>query len=377
MQENRSGNPCKPVLMLPDWRRGNPYQDRLAEGIVRQGVEVRFADYPVARLPLVAASKQLERPAVIHLHWVTDYLAPAFWARSPVWAWLRLTVIVLDVWLVRRSGIPVVWTVHNLLSHESPDRSREVRARRWLARAVSHLIFHSEAAREQVQGLLALDVRKKSSIVPHGHYLGMYPPNEQRERELRDLLRLRPDDSVVLFFGRIRRYKGVWRLVEALAMNPDPRLKLIIAGKPQDQDTAAELTRAAACDDRIRLQLGFVADKDVHPMHAISNLVAVPFEKTLTSGSAILALSMGRALLLPTAARVIGLPSDAGVHYFDDVEGLARAMSLGDKAQLETQGCRNLEIARDLDWGGIGASVARIYRRLLGPSRPFGGSERQ
>lgn len=350
------------VLFLPDWRDGNPYQGLLASEIESTGLRVDFVNYPASEMALWKVARAHREVRVLHLHWVNPIMMRIFWSGSPFKAKARIWALALSVLMVRLTGVRVIWTVHNRLSHESPDPEREILARRWLARAASRLIFHSDSARIAVEVTLGIKVGHKSEVIPHGNYVGVYPKNAQRAHELVREFGLQPEQRVLLFFGAIRRYKGIATLVEGFRAIKDDSIRLIIAGRPSEPDLKADIEAAAKQDPRIIPYLGFIPEDDVHPLYSIADLAVIPLERTLTSGSAILALSMGKALLLPEEARVIGLPDFSGTAFFDGKEGFSKAVSSLDRVTLEAMGERNRNLASRLNWKDIGNAVARSYR---------------
>lgn len=355
-------NSTEEVIFVPDWRGGNPYLDLLARGIRSSGLTVGFANYPETELPLFALAREHPSVQVIHLHWINPRIKRIFWSGNPLKAHLRCALLMLDVMLVRLRGIKVVWTVHNLLSHESVSPQREIMARRALARVVTRLVFHSDEARNAVEQLLSMRLANRSAVIPHGNYLGMYPDDPGREQQLRDQFSLQESDTVMLLFGGLRRYKGINQLLSAFRDNDDPKLRLIIAGRPFEQDLAEDIQKAAADDPRIIAYLGHIPEADVSPLHAISDLAIIPFERTLSSGSVILAMSQGKAVLLPEDARVLGLPDTQGILFFDRGNGLRRALeNLPSRDELLSMGRLNLGVAKTLDWSLIGEMVASAY----------------
>ncbi len=348
------------VLMLPDWRGDNPYQDLLAGALTAAGWTVTFADYPDGWLPLTKALRAAPDARVVHLHWIGPYLARIFW-KTPEWkARIRIALLGLDVLLCRLSGRKVVWTVHNRLSHETPNAARETLARRVIGRTVTRVLFHSASARDDVCSLLGLS-RRRTAVVPHGNYIGVYAENPQRSRELRDELELAEGTLPLLFFGALRGYKGLAVLLDAFRKTRDPKLRLVIAGKPYEEEIATQLRSAAAADDRIRLRLGFLPEADVAPLFSLVSAVAVPFERTLTSGSVILAMSLGKALLLPEHARVLDVADDGGAFFFEGTEELSRVLASLSDDRLSAMGQHNLGLAKQLDWQQIARMILGIY----------------
>lgn len=348
------------VIFLPDGRGGNPYQDLLAEGIESSGLHVAFAHYPNSELPLLKIARSHPSVQIIHLHWINEYVGRICWSGNSLKARLRIWLLIFDVLMVRLRGVKVIWTVHNRLSHESLDQEREIVGRRWLARTVTRLIFHSPEARTEIEQLLSTRLAHRSSVIPHGHYLGIYPADPTREQQLREQFNLRDNDTIIVFFGALRRYKGIGQLLQAFRATHNPQLRLIIAGRPFDSEIGDDIQKAAAEDPRICTYLGFIPTADVGPLYAIADLAAIPFERTLTSGSAILALSMGKAVLLPDEARVLGLPKD-GTLFFGQEHELKEILQRLATWDLEAMGKLNLEAAKALSWTKIGEMTVAAY----------------
>ena len=107
------------VLFMPVPRQGNPYQHELARGLAAHGVEVVMARGYRQPLPFLWAWLR-NRPAVFHLHWTQPYLYwPGRRAPSRLLAWR----LVWQLRLLRRLGVRIVWTVHNIATHEAVRRA--------------------------------------------------------------------------------------------------------------------------------------------------------------------------------------------------------------------------------------------------------------
>lgn len=351
------------VLHLPDWRDGNPYQDLLAGGLAQAGWDSRFADYQEGLLlPLQGVLRNHPKPQVLHLHWIAPYLRHIFWSRSGAVALIKCLLLALDILLARARGVRVVWTWHNLVCHESPDPRREMLARRLMALAASRLICHSASALDQVAAALALPIRHKARVIPHGHYIGIYDNSAAATAAWRERLGLTDDDIVVLFFGALRDYKGLQHLLEAFHQTGTPSLKLVIAGRPQSAALREALEHAAGRDPRIRLHLAQVPVEQVAPLFSLASIIAIPFKRTLSSGSALLAMSLGKPLLLSEQGRVLDVVDGQGGLFFSDTAHLAALLDGLPLGDLPGMGQHNLARARQLDWADIGRATAAAYR---------------
>ena len=350
------------VMFIPDWSRGNPYQRLLRSGLEQAGVCVSFLHVPSG---IFAVNRLLSRNKdcdVIHVHWIDDLIEHVYWNRNPIIVWAKLMLFWLDLTIVRLRGRRLVWTVHNLISHESRSDAIELRARCLLAKACDRMLFHSESARKRVGQLYAMDLRAKSVVIEHGNYIGHYPAARQNAAETRAGFGISGEETVVLFFGAIRAYKGVEKLIPAFLNVQRQDIRLVIAGKPWTEQIRAELERQTGADSRVVRILGYVPEERVSELFSIADVVVVPFERTLTSGSVLLAMSMGKALLLPEDARQLDVVDDDGaVIYGNDAE-LTTALENLNVEDLKQKGNHNLERMRAADWNGIGARVAAEYR---------------
>ena len=117
-------------------------------------------------------------------------------------------------------------------------------------------------------------------------------------------------------------------------------------------------------DPRIVLRLERIPEEDLSRVLRAADAVVLPFRDILTSGSAILALSHGRPVVVPALGCLPEtLPTDATFLYDpDDPDALASALRQAVAADLAAMGGRARAWADGLDWGPIAADTARLYR---------------
>ena len=354
-------NAARPVTVFaPDWSKSNPYQQRLRDSLEAAGISIVFKDFPSNWLPLSKLRSSESHVAVIHIHWIPALVGPVIWSRSKLRQTAKLFLLALDLALVRLSGTRTVWTVHNLIEHESANPLVERLARRVIALLCNHIIVHSESAKRAVQKYYDLDISSKTSVIRHGNYDGIYLPHPDRSAQVSKRIDLDDNHVSILFFGHIRRYKGVERLIEVFRKTSKSNLRLILAGKPYD-DIAASIRRQCATDSRIIPTLEFIPNNDVDAYFSLADVVIIPFEKTLSSGSAVLAMTFGKALILPIHAKVLDLADERGAFYFASDEELFKLLQNLDKTQLKNMGRHNRKVANTFSWETIAQATIRAY----------------
>ena len=111
---------------------GSPYQSLLHKHLLDIGVDhVRFQARSI--LPLTKATRA--GATVLHLDWLHQFYTSADAAK----AWLKQIHLQTDVKLMR--DIPVVWNVHNLVSHGGTEQEDDERGRALLDRINTFVSF--------------------------------------------------------------------------------------------------------------------------------------------------------------------------------------------------------------------------------------------
>lgn len=344
-----------PTVHMPD----NKYLTCLWYSVRSYGVEV--ARYEPAQL--VAKLKTGQKVGdVIHLNWIQRFCKfdPDQKAES-----LRFTLRNLrNFFFLKKQGYQIVWTIHNTLSHE-PSAPLVEQSFRWiLSHLCSDIVVMSEYSRQEFARTYWRT--KRVHVVPHGNYIGAYP-NQISRTEARQQLGIAPHQTVLLHFGQIRPYKGINHLLSAFNQLKNPEVVLLISGLCREPELLARIEQAAQADPRILLRLQFIEDKDVQVYMNACDWVILPYQKILNSGSALLALSFSRPVIVPQRGALTELIADGEVGFCyhrdcDLADALRRALATPlDRWQ---QMCdQTYALAQKYDWTKIGAQLYQIYQQ--------------
>jgi O-antigen/teichoic acid export membrane protein/glycosyltransferase involved in cell wall biosynthesis len=363
------------VLALP--RDPNPYQGLLYGEMRRLGVSVRYIGEPTGSrtlnlllLPLEILAGRIAGARVVHLHWVFAFTLPGE-GRFPVlrrlaYAWFR-------VWLrtCRMLRMRLVWTAHNVLPHQ-PVFADDVSARRALVEASDLVLAHSQSALAELAVLGA--VPRRSAVIEHGPLAPAPSTGALRTPGSGD------GPRQFVFFGKIEEYKGVEDLLAAfLALPGDTPARLTVAGQCEDprlRSRLHELARRGA--GRIALRLEHVPAAEVTPLLSAADAVVLPFRRVTTSGSALLALSHGRPLVVPDLVGLADLPDQAVLRYNGGIPGLAGALARlahADRGVLAAMSTAAGEHLSQTTWQEIAERTA-IEMRLVLRGERGGAAER-
>lgn len=350
------------VLFLPDYSRKNPYQVKLEEGLKKHGVEVakggggRF-------FPILWAIKTKGKPDVLHLHWTDPYLVCENWYKS-----VQFTCrFFLEIFLIKCLGIKLVWTIHNLFQHEKKIRG-EWFVNKLLVGLSNQVIVHAVFSEEEIIKTYGLSkkVREKINIVPHGHFIDSYE-NSVSQDQARDTLGIDRNSKVFLYFGMIRPYKGIGELLNGFRGIKSSSANLLIVGEPKSNELKEEILKHAKSDERIQPVLCHVPSDSIQIYMNASDCVVFPFQKIFTSGSVLLAMSFGKAIIAPALnfLQEVLDPEGAILYKPDDPVGLQDVLRQALDADLHVLGKRNLLKAQSFGWDEIGRKTSQIYKNCF------------
>lgn len=339
-------------------------------GALRGPFTVRFADVSAAAAQLRRAGP--ESRTTLHLHWEDAVYRREESARAAREACGRFVDELSDF---IDAGGRLLWTVHNESSHEAPFDEIHRPFAAEIARLADRVHFHCvrSAARFVSNRIVEPE---KILVAPHGAFVSAYPrlPEPTGQAQARRALGLPEKGVCVLLFGRLSAYKGAAALLAALDAVDDPRLFALVAGRQIDPVAPLLKTVSPQLRDRIHVVDGFVPAETAPTVFAASDFVALPYRRSLTSGTMMLALSMGRPVIAPDDDHPMETLED-GVTGFvyrrAEADGLTRALSRAlaapDPAAMRAAA---LDAAHRYDWRITGNILAGALHSLAALPRP-------
>ena len=334
----------------------NPYGPLLARAMEKIGVELVAAH--VEDLSRDWLDVHRDTLDVLHIHWPHyTYTRPGL-DESVV----NCTALMEHLWYARHLGYKVVWTVHNLYPHESihPDLDRI--ARMAISEIASALIVHCEYGRALVERRFSRT--EGVFTIPHGNFIEAYP-NEISQAEARKCLGLSDDHFVYLFFGNVRPYKGVDQLLETFTEMSGDHLRLVLVAKLNTDYSKEIVEKAETGDSRIVVRTSeFFPSEDFQIYLNAADVVVLPFQKILTSGSVMTAFSFGKPVVVPRIGCLTELVRNrVGVAYESKAAGaLKQAMVSVQDLDLEQCSEQALKLAKSISWDRIAKNTAEVYQ---------------
>lgn len=196
----------------------------------------------------------------------------------------------------RGTATKVAFICHNIIPHEK--RIGDLAFTRYAFRAADYFIVQSDAVERD---LLAFWPQATYRKVPHPVY-SMFGPAVEK-RQARTSLGMTAE-RVLLFFGYVRRYKGLDVLIEAVAKT-DPALgvHLMVVGEFYGDETVYRKQVAnLGLEERVHFTAVYVPNNQVALYFSAADVVVLPYSSATQSGIAQIAYNFDR----PVIATAVG-----------------------------------------------------------------------
>ena len=352
------------IMFVPDYRKGNSYQENLADSLSKQDVSIYFSpEFDPKKITSLFAMMKVVikcwKPDILHIHWADSFMT----TNNKFMTFVKSTGFICELLLLKLLGIKIIWTVHNIISHDYKDRYQFL-CTKFLARLADRLISHCPSASNEIMETYGKNL--PITIIPHGNYIDRYK-NNMTYSQARDKLMFDEKDVVFLHFGYVRPYKGVLELINTFKRLNNQRARLLVVGKPFDSRIADEVRDNCNDDDRIRSILEFIPDNDIQIYMNAADIVVLPYKNILTSGTAVLSMSFGKPIIAPAIGCMTDTVDEKGGFLYtgDNLLNVMQHALEVDKESLANMGRHNFELAKQFSWDEIAKRTYYTYKECI------------
>ncbi len=305
----------------------------------------------------------LRRPDVVHFQWFVNRLQGYRFIN-----------------LLRRLRIPAVYTAHDVEPHTTTSGEERVDLQR-IYDSVAKIIVHAESNKRELLSLFNVDP-SKVAVIPHGSYAFLCAPEPLTKDEARERMGVPQGKRVILFFGLIKRYKGLEYLVDAffkVRESMDDAFLLIVgdvyAGDSEGYEYYSRLIDGLRDRNDVLCIASYVPLETVGYYLAAADVVVLPYTRTYQSGVLLAAYAAGRPVVVTDTGglgEVVEVGKSGYVVPPRDVKALARGIIdvLADREQLIAMGEHAKYLARrTYAWDGIASRTIELYQSIAGKRR--------
>lgn len=268
---------------------------------------------------------------------------------------------------LRAAGIKVIATVHDVEAFGSNNS----RFSKWAVfNLCSELIVHNNFSKNELNNnLITIGIRKPIAVIPHGNYIPFIKKNSKTASRKR--IGIDDETSLVLFFGQIKKVKGLDILIEAIprVLERRPNTTFLIAGKvwKDSFEKYQSLIESNGVGSSVVQHIRYIPDEHVDDYYCSADVVVLPYRKIYQSGVLIMAMSYGCCTISSGLEAMKEIIKDGINGYLFSPES---SISLSEKIVFALDSDRNsisraaLETVKSShDWAFVGKKHIEAYRR--------------
>ncbi len=264
--------------------------------------------------------------------------------------------------MVRKSGVKVLAITDNVIPHEK--RIGDAAFSKYFINGCDGFVTMSKAVMKDLE---------KFTTTPHKKYL-LHPLYTSFGEKIdkytaRKALGLDEHKKIVLFFGLIRKYKGLDMLLDAFhELKSSPDINLLIAGEfYEDKQPYLDLIEKYQIQDRVILHGKFIANEDVKLYFSAADLVALPYRSATQSGVTQVSFHFEVPTLVTNVGGLSEIIPDKIAGYVVDSSGKAIAEAIKDyfennRIAAFTEGMRKEK--QKYDWKIFVNEVFDLFKKL-------------
>jgi len=326
------------------------FDERLARQFMQQGFDTTIytfsLQYPDFLFPGTTQYSTEPAPADIDIKVCINSINPLNWINVGLeLKKLKPSIIVVRYWLplmgpclgtvlrLAKSNkyTRVVCIADNVIPHEK--RIGDLPFTKYFIQAVDAFVTMSAKVMQDLRGLTA----KPAQQIVHPLYDNF--GEALSKKEARTLLSLPEVGKIVLFFGFIRKYKGLDLLLEAmkiLAADPlSADIRLLIAGEfYEDRKQYDQLIQDLEIEKSLILKTDFIADSEVKYYLSAADFVIQPYKNATQSGVTPLAYHFEKPMLVTNVGGLPDLVPDYKVGLVAEADAQSIAQKIKELYQL-------------------------------------------
>ena len=283
--------------------------------------------------------------------------------------------------LLQWLGFKVVYTAHNVLPHNDQSAPTKLFFHK-LYRTVDRIIVHAESLKREMLEQFALDA-EKIEVVAHGAYDLFCGREGISKAASRERLGIGEDKKVLLFFGILRRNKGLDILLDAFETFSGRMQDAVLlvaggGGRRSPAEYYEKLIRRLRENPRIKFVQQYIPTEEMELYFAAADVVVLPYRKASQSGVLLAAYGFGRAVVVTRTGGLAEAVEDGKSGLIvppEDPAALAGVLQkvLRDPEKLESMAqYAKLLGQTKYSWTAAAAGTIELYRSLASPagSRP-------
>jgi len=277
--------------------------------------------------------------------------------------------------------VPLVITNHSPISEGLISLERAVYIfhnhliQRWVHKNVQRIIVQGEAAKKELSQMILKDIfqsfSRKIRIIPNGVDCEVFDPRKYRARNARKKFGIL-EENVIIFIGRLVKYKGVDYLLKALQLikRDLQDVILVIVGDGAQKRHLEALCQKLDIHPNVRF-LGWLPYEDIPLILSLASVLVYPSVNEGVTTVVLEAMSMAKPVVVTNAGCIPDVVQDGQTGFVvktRNVPQLADAVLsiLSDKKLAFLMGRHGRRLIQEkYSWNIIAKQHLKVYEEAL------------
>jgi glycosyltransferase involved in cell wall biosynthesis len=268
--------------------------------------------------------------------------------------------------------VKIITTLHNIVPHEIKYITLERLLFKLILTLSNSIIVHSKIAKLILAKLYNMAI-KKINVIPHGNFIKQYP-NKVSMAQAREKLGILQNRFVILFFGHVRRYKGLEIILDFLKKFDElpetikKEILFLFAGCFREKDFLYSLLKLRDLEGLpIVIYDKFVDNNDVQYFMNSCDIGLIPYESITTPGSLLLFMSFKKPVIISRYLNILELANEKFCIFLREYSGdglslaIRKAYFLWRLGRLEKMGKHSYNEALKYDWKIISDEHFKLF----------------
>ena len=339
------------------------FNESFANTLAADGYDLKivsfYLQYPSFLFPGKTQKAEGDPPRDLEIYPLISSINPLSWKKAAkvISSW-KPTVVVIRFWIpfmgpalgtiariLRKKGVMVIGLVDNALAHEA--RPADKILSRYFFKNCDAFFTLSKSVGEDINRLAP---GRPVATSPHPLY-DFFGEKVSKIQAIKEL-NLDPDFRYILFFGFVRKYKGLDLLMEGFAKSglKSQKVKLIVAGEfYDDSSTYFELAKSLQIEESMVFRNEYIPEAEVKNYFCAAALVAQTYRSATQSGVTQIAYHFERPMLVTDVGGLSEIVPNGKAGFVVDPQPDAIAESLARFFQddLEEEFEKNVAVEKE------------------------------
>ena len=305
----------KLVIIGPAWplRGGlSAFNETLATHFSNQGINTRIdtfsLQYPSFLFPGTSQYSSEPQPQNVNINVCINSINPLNWIKIGLKLYReKPELIIVRYWIPflapclgtilfitkRNKHTKVISIVDNMIPHEK--RIGDHIFTTYFSKMVDGFIAMSEKVKLDIR----LFSHKPITVTPHPIFNQF--GNSISKQSAREILGIPQDDKIILFFGYIRKYKGLDLLLQAMSNESIKKMniKLMIVGEYYDDEAPYQsLISSLGLQEQVMVYANYIPDAEVKNYVCSADFIIQPYKTATQSGVTPMAYHFEKPMLV-------------------------------------------------------------------------------